>query len=315
MALRALKTDEEIGAVPLDQPVLIELPEGMTHIAADVDVPSDKGKKAAPETDDGSKRLQEQLDAALAAQRAEGERAARAEREAAQRRMEADAARARAESLEKDVVTGGLAAAQSDLAAAKADLVRAGEAGDYAAMADAQAKIGRASAQVLALEGGAAEIAERKPAPAPAAPRQVTFSESVHANPGLMQAEKDWMLRNEKAFGDADFNRKLETAYQGAMLNGLVRGSQAYFDHIERATGLKEADAGHDDERDVNVSPPVSRREPNGDGKRNSSLVELDPEQRDMARRLGVTDVEFARQVKRMEADKKANPEKYFVQQ
>jgi hypothetical protein len=321
---RALKTEDEISAVSLDRPVLIELPEG-------IDLGEEPGEadKVNPEPkpepeDDGAKKLQEQLDAALAAQKAEQERREAAEREAvaaqriaAQQAAQAEEARKRAHALESDVISGGLQAAQNELAAAKAELVRAGEAGDYAAMADAQARIGRASAQVVNLEGGAAEHSERKPVerkPDPQVePRQQTWAEHVQGNPNLMSTEKDWMLRNETHFRDADFNRKLEFAYNGAMQKGLVRGSDAYFDHIERATGLKTEPERHNDEREDTVpQAPVSRNERGGDGRpavRNT--VTLSPEQREMAHNMGLTDVEYAKQVARFDKARRDDPERY----
>ena len=160
MALRAVKTDEEIANIPLDQPILVELPGGM----GDEEISEVKPGKAAKEpTDPGAKQLQDQLEAAQAAQRAADDRAARAERDAAESRRMAAEATKRSQSLEGDIITGGLAAAQAELAAAEQELERAGEAGDYKAMAKAQSRIGRASAQVVNLESGAAEIAERKP--------------------------------------------------------------------------------------------------------------------------------------------------------
>jgi phage I-like protein len=313
MAQRALKTDEEIGNVPLDQPVLIELPSGMdTSVMGFDELGDGKGKTAA--NDDGAAALQEQLNAALAAQQADRDRADRAERLAAQRSTEAEEARNRANALEGDVISGGLNAAQGELASAKAEFVRAGEAGDYAAMAEAQARVGRASAQIVNLEGGAAEVAERKPAPQPQQqPRQASFSENVRANPALMTSERDWMIRNERHFGDADFNRKLEFAYQGAMNKGIVRGSPEYFEHIERATGLKAGSADTDtNERQTNVQAPVSRSERGSDGRAASpNTVTLSPEQREIARSLGITEIEYATQVRNLEAARKADPERY----
>ena len=153
MTLRALKTEDELRAVPLDQPVLIELPSG----AIEDDEPVIEAKKQEPKPkseptiDPDAKRLQAQLEAAQAAQRAADERAARAERAAQE-------AQARTQSLEGDLITGGLAAAQAERDAALNEYVRAGEAGDLRAQALAQSKIGRSEAKILNLEAGAAEV-------------------------------------------------------------------------------------------------------------------------------------------------------------
>jgi len=83
MALRALKTEEEIAGIPLDQPILVELPGGVVE-----EEEKQEAKKADIEPD--AKRLQEQLEAAQAAQASERARADKAEREAAARTQEAD---------------------------------------------------------------------------------------------------------------------------------------------------------------------------------------------------------------------------------
>lgn len=308
MALRALKSEEDIAGVPLDQPILIELPGGISPEEPEEVVKTEK--KPAPEpAEPDAKRLQEQLEALQAAQRADRERADRAERLADQRAKEADEARKRNVSLESDIITGGLSAAQSDRDAAKVAFRTAFEAGDASAMADAQSRMGRAEAKILALESGAAEVAERKEVkPEPQQQRQVSWEDQVRGNPNLMSAERDWMLKNETAFRDRDFNIKLNSAYEVAMHKGLIRGSQEYFDHIERATGLKTPEAG--EEREVSMQAPVSRSERGPDGK-SPSRVTLTPEERDMAKSMGVSEIDYARQKVAFEAARKADPERY----
>lgn len=322
--MKALKTDEELLAVPVTQPVLVELPTGFEPVTSDDD---GKDKSADTSVDDGSQRLKDDYEALKAQSARDTARADQAERDAAearriasQREREATDALTRSQALENDLITGGLSAAQAELAAAESELERAGEAGDYKAMAKAQSRIGRASAQIVSLESGAAEAAERKVEPKrePEPRRQeipADFATRVNSNPNLLQAEKDWMIKNETAFKDPDFNKKLEFAYQGAVAKGnLVRGSAAYFDFMERATGLKadpRDDNDNDDERGTAVSAPPSRNERGGDGRPNNGKITLEPEQRALARSLGVTDIEFARQVAVFEVARKSDPEKY----
>jgi hypothetical protein len=168
--LRALKTDEEIAAIPLDQPILVELPGGVIDDLGDTDATGKGGKVEKTETvDNGAKVLQEQLEASQRAQESERARADKAEREAVDARKAVAEANKRTTTLETDVITGGLAAAQAEVAAAESELERAAEAGDFKAQAKAQTRIARAAAKVLNFEAGAAEIAER---PAPEEPRQ-----------------------------------------------------------------------------------------------------------------------------------------------
>lgn len=317
MALRALKTDEDLAGIPLDQPVLIELPGG---VEIEGEAAPLETKKPEPNLDADAKKLADELEALKAAQKADRERAERAEREmaeakrvASERAREAEEARKRNLSLESDIITGGLQAAQNDRDAAKAAFRTAYEAGDAAAMAEAQSRLGRAEAKILALESGAAEVAERKeakPDPRQEQRQAPTFEEHVRSNPQLMTSERDWMIRNEAAFRDPDFNRKLEFAYQGAIQKGVVRGSPEYFDHIERATGLKTAPAEENGE--LSVQAPPSRSERSVDGRStNPGRVTLTPEERDICRSMGISEIDYARQKVAFGVAQKNDPERY----
>src|SRR5262249_47002607 len=120
MAQRALKTQEEINEIPIDQEIVVELPGGVSE-DTEVEV-KPKPAKAEKKPDDGARQLQEQLEAAQAAQQAERTRAERAERDAAEARRVAQEAQTRTQALEGDLITGGLAAAQAELAAAEQEL-------------------------------------------------------------------------------------------------------------------------------------------------------------------------------------------------
>lgn len=311
MVNRAFKTDEEIAGIPLDQEIMIELPDG---VSIETDKPAEK--KTAP-SDPDAKTLQEQLEALQATQRADRERADRAESEVTETRRiaslaarEAQEARQRSAALEGDIITGGLSAAQGERDAAKQSLQQAGEMGDWKAIADAQSRISRAEAKILAFESGAAEVAERREARPEQReqPRQQSWAESVRSNQALMSSEREWMLRNEGSFKDPDFARKIDFAYQGAIQKGVVRGSPEYFDHIERATGLKQPTG---DEGNISMQAPPSRSERSVDGSSSSNRVTLTPDERDMCKNMGISEIEYARQKVRMGVEMKNDPAKY----
>lgn len=309
VALRALKTDEEIAGIPLDQTILIELPGAVIE-----EEPREKpGKVKQDEPVDGAKVLQEQLEAAQRAQAASDARAEKAEREAAEARRLAAEATKRSTALEGDVITGGLSAAQAERDAAKLAFEQAGEAGNFKEMANAQDRIARAAARILNFEAGAAEIAER---PKPEARQEQilqqprNWEESVRSNTGLLRAEQDWMIKNKTAFDDPDFGKKLDFAYAGAQKGGVVRGSQAYFDYIERATGLV-ADDRDDNHGSGNVQAPPSRGERDTSGRQTNNRITLSPEERDLAKSMGVSDIEYARSKQNFETARKADPDKY----
>lgn len=320
--MKAFKTDEELAAIPLDKPVLVELP---TSTAFDIDESANQ-EAPAEQPDDGAKRIEADLAALKAERDRERDRAARLERDAQEARRLAEAQKAELEALrtrslrdENDLIANGLAAAQAERAAAESELERAFETGDAKAQAQATAKISRASAKILNFESGAAELAERKETvrteperrePERSAPQD--FASAINANPNLLPAEKEWMIRNQSSFNDPDFNKELDVAYTRAVKKeGLVRGTPAYFDYIEKFTGLKRATTEEDDERNPPVSAPPSRQERGSDGRPTSGRIMLSPEQREIARSLGVSDIEYARQVAAFEQARKSDPEKY----
>lgn len=305
MALRALKTDEEARAVPLDQPILIELPGGTIE-----DEPEDKKTSKVEPSDPDAKRLQEQLEAAQAAQRASDERASKFERDANERiakaEREAKEAHERTRALEGDVINGGLSAAQSERDAAMNEYIRAGEAGDLKAQAHAQSKIGRAEAKILNLESGAAEIAERKTEPKQEQRQQLDPMAAIDANPNLLPSEKAWLKSHPDSVIDTRRNNELSVGYERAIKKGLVRGSADYLAFLDDFMGY----ASNNEDRSTSVQAPPSRNERGNDG-RPSNRITLTPEERDIAKSLGVSEIDYAKNKVRFEEARRADPEKY----
>lgn len=308
MALRALKTDEEISHVPLDQPILVELPGGVID---EPEVKPAKTSKVEP-TDPDAKILQGQLEAAQAAQRADAARADKAEREVTEARRIAAEATTRNQSLEGDIITGGLAAAQAELSAAEQELERAGEAGDFKAMGKAQSRIARASAQVVNLESGAAEIAERRPAKVETVQDQtrqppLDINVAIDTANNLLPAEKTWLKAHPDAFMPGPRNNELSVGYERAMKQGLVRGTQPYFEYLEEFMGYAKPD--NQGSRDVQAPP--SRNDRGNDGRPSGNTIRLTPEQREIAKSMGVSEIEYARQVQNFDRARQADPDKY----
>lgn len=316
MALRAVKTDEEASATPLDQPILIELPGGTIEDEPE-DKPERKAKTSKVEpSDPDAKKLQEQLEAAQAAQRTSDERAAKSERDANERvaraEREAADARKRTAALEGDVINGGLSASQSERDSAKAAFKSAFEAGDANAMADAQSRMGRAEAKILSFESGAAEIAERAETEKTQV-RQEPVRQNVDVNTAidtagnLLPAEKTWLKAHPDAFMPGPRNNELSVGYERAMKQGLVRGTDPYFEYLEEFMGYKS----NQDDRSISVQAPPSRQERGNDGRPSGNRITLSPEQREIAKSLGVSEIEYAKNVIKFEEAKRADPEKY----
>jgi hypothetical protein len=91
------------------------------------------------------------------------------------------------------------------------------------------------------------------------------------------------------------------------MKQGLIRGTPAYFDYLEEFMGYKTSDT----DRSISVQAPPSRNERGNDGRPSGSRVTLTPEERDIAKSLGVSEIDYAKNKVRFEDAKRADPEKY----
>lgn len=317
-ATRALKTQEEISAVPLSEGVVIELPDGVVvPDAATDDVVVEK--KAAVEQKDGASILQEQLDAAKAATaRAEkqvaDERAARvkAEREAA-------AAQSRVADSESEAVASGLAGAQAEQKAARAALKNAQDTGDSEALADATERLARAASDIRDFERAQAQLStererekERVTTQDRAAP--VDPIAAIDANPQLMAEEKTWLKAHSDCMIDPRRNARLGVAYDDAIAKGLIRGTKPYFDHLEQFMGYaKAAPATADsqtEEADVQAPPTRADRDASGRPSGNGT-VRLTSEEREIARSMGVSEIDYAKQKVAFDTARRADPERY----
>lgn len=327
--LRPLKTAEEVKAIPANQPVLIALPAAVSNSEPEPPAGGEGNGGTPPQRQapaaEGAAALEQQLKALKDARAADAARLTQAERDR-------DAALARAREAEQDVagaeqraVTTGLAGAQADLAAAKQALKIAFEAGDAAAMADAQEKIGRSSAKVLQYEQQGAEVAQRVEEAKRAPPQAQTVDPmaAMESNPQLYPQEKDWFRRHPETWTDRRMNVRLEDGYFRAMDKGLTRGTPEYFAFLDQHMGYAAArtqngngagDAHDGDDGHAMAAAPVSRE--NGsmaNGQTRPGEILITPEEREIAESMGISPVAYAEQKLRMAQDKKARPEAYYI--
>lgn len=321
--LKPIKSAEELSAIPLDEPVLVELEPAKTGAEREEE-PPEAQDDAPPE--EGFKALRQQLEAAQAATKAAEEaaerervRAREAEKDRVRLAQEAEEARSRVASTETSMIETGLEAAKSELGNARKAIKTAFESGDSEALADAQERMSRAAADIREYERAMAEMETRK-TKQPERQQQPNLSaeEAIDANPNLMAAEKTWLKQHMDAVVDPNRNKDLGLAYQMATREKLTRGSPEYFEYLETFMGYKKAppktDAvDDDDDGETIVAAPVSRenRSSSGQYAPSSNKIKLTPEQRQFAQTMGLTDVQYAQQVAALERDKKLNPEKY----
>lgn len=312
MSMKALRKDEDIAAVPYDQPVLVDLGTEDDAVQVAPEAPVEPEKKVKEPTDDGVNVLKEQMKALEEATKRANDRAAAAEAEADRARRERQEAVKSQARTEEDAIQSSIAAAQAEQLSAKAALKAAFEAGDADALADAQARIGRAAADLREFEKAAAIISERKEAPVEQPRHQYQAPQDINAaidaNPQFLPTERDWLKKHPEALMDASRNKELEVAYIKATRKGLSRGTPDYFKFLETEMGYA---APEHNEADVMTAAPVTRNERGSDGRPSNGRVMLTPEQREIAKNMGVSEIEYARQVMSFEAARKADPDKY----
>lgn len=313
--LKPLSKDEELSAIPVDEPVLVELeprPSGEEQ-----DEPEKPAKTRTPKADDvdpGVAALQTQM---ADMQRANDTERARLAKDAADARREAEEARQSVADTEADLVANGLQAAQQQRDAAKLAVKAAFEAGDADKLADAQEQLGRAAADIREFERAAAVQSQREKAP-PVVQRQEApsdFNATLNAMQ-LMPAERDWFTKHQDALIDPRQRTRLDAAYYDAMDEKLVRGSPEYFEFVDQRLGYKKPARADADERTPIVSAPVSRDNRSavtGKVAVGPNQVYLSPAQREMAKNMGISDKAYADGVRQRDAAKLADPEKYYV--
>lgn len=329
--LKAMKTVEELNAVPTDEPVLVQLEPAATSAANDDEPVNDAAPKAAEKTDDagtdaGIDQLRNELAAAQKAREAsdaqiikEREDRQRAEQAAADAARKVRLAESHSLDTEEQAIGAGLSGAQAERDAAKAAVRSAFEAGDADKLAEAQERLGRVAADIREYERAQAALADRKaeaarqPEPQQSRPSDIN---SLIDQMNLLPAERDWLKAHPESLMDRSRNVELDAAYIKATRKGLARGTPAYFQFIEKEMGYVDdnANAGADqnnrDDSDI-VSAPVAREARSSSGAPTGNRVVLSPEQREFARTMGLTDIQYATQVLALRRDKSENPEKY----
>lgn len=328
--LRPIKDEKQLAQIPVTEPVLVELEPPAT--GADIisstepeDKKVEKKLNGHDDVDPAVKSLKDQLEAQKEANRLSDERVQKAEqerREALRKAEEAErkAKEAQTQSVEseRDLIQNSLSSAQSEQAALKGAYAQALEAGNFAAAADIQDKMGRTSAKILHLESAAAHM-DRRAEEAKKQPerreQQVDASTLIENNNQLLPGEKDWLKKHPELVLDARRNQELGVGYDRAQRQGLIRGTPEYFAFLDDFMGFKKAEVKRDEESedDITVSAPVTREggSMTEGNKSSDNRIVLTPEQREFARTMGISEVEYARQQLKLKQDKKENPERY----
>lgn len=273
---------------------------------------------AEDQVDNDAAELQKQIDALKKSEELHRTRVADAEKErdaAIQRINEqaTESVKLRKETFQSqaDAIEAAIAAATTEAERATADIENYGNLQDWKAMAEAQRRLSRAEANLSKLEDGKLEVEQRIKA-VPEKP------ETVERKPqdNTPELVKSWISKHPDYIQEPRKNDKIKALHWDALDAGHSYGSQEYIDFIDTELGFKKAPVKDEDDdgepparpqqRNSILSAPVSREAPSTPGKDRGGTIKLNREQREAAAAAGITEAEYAKQLRKLN-EMKAN--------
>ena len=271
--------------------------------------------KEPPEADEAAKTLQAAVDnerrlrtaaeqTALTAQQvAERERQARLSRE-----QELQATRETLEARELAAIETGIVNATKEIAAAQKEVSAALAAGEFEKVAEAQTKLGKATAALDRFEGKKADyeagqqtrttegaVTETQP--------MVTATPLERWIAGMEPAAQTWLRAHQECApphvgGRLDMHSKMMRGHYDALAQGFGPNTEDYFRVIEESTGFRKPAAAAATEegsaevkpkpepapRKAQVSAPPSREPPGTPSNGTSRTVRLSKDEQEAAR-------------------------------
>jgi len=293
---------------------VLEVPDEETTdvLAQDQDKELEVTGDDLPEEEDASVAFQKQIEALKRSEQAAKDRADQAirDREEALTRAktrEAEVAQLRKTTVESqtEAISSALAAAMADAESAQRDLAAAGEAGDFAAQGVAYRRLAKAEANIARLEDGKAELEERAKAQ-PVEQRQQDPIEAmdIPAEAKALLREKPQYLTNPR------LNAKMNAIHWDLLDEGYESFSSEYIEEIRTRMESKKASKVEEQEEEVQpqrratVSAPVSREAPSSSGTDRPGRITLTVQQKEAAKIAGITEVEYAKNLQRLKAEK-----------
>lgn len=266
--------------------------------------------------EDASVAFQKQIEALKRSEQAAKDRADQAvrDREEALTRAktrEAEVAQLRKTTVESqtEAIASALSAAMADAETAQRDLAQAGEAGDFAAQGVAYRRLAKAEANIARLEDGKAELEERAKAAKDAPVEQQQQRDPIEAMD--IPAEAKALLREKPQYlTNARLNAKMNAIHWDLIEEGYESFAPDYLEQIRERMEAKKAPKAEEPEEEVQpqrratVSAPVSREAPSSSGAERPGRVTLTVAQKEAAKIAGITEVEYAKNVQRLKAEK-----------
>lgn len=264
------------------------------------------------------KAVEEERRRAAEADRQRRDAEARAQQAATEARQTQHVSERATATAQLDAVKNALESQQSSLTGLKAAYAAAMAEGDFAKGADIQAEMATTGARIVQLELGRDELDKRiKTAPeeTPQAPQSDYERKEAYIRT-MPSKVQDWLrgANGERYFNDRGFQQKVAAAASYAQnVKSIDPNSDRYIEFIETEVGLRQAAAESptaaqpggapargrdpDDARRMTAAPAggstAGSVRSNADG---STSVYLTPDEKDMARRMGVSESDWARE-------------------
>lgn len=267
-------------------------------------------KKDAVDPNEAIQALKKQLDDSESARR-QAESAARAEYERSQR-----AAR-EVEDTNLTLVNNAIETVKRESEILENNLAEAFASGDHRQAAAIQRQISANEARLLQLETGR-DAMKSQPRP-PAPPPRMDPVEALAST--LSPRSAEWVRRNPEYVRDARKMQEMVAAHQLTVARGAKPDTDEYFERVEAILGVGKKARSEEVDADPMSSAsapakgriasppaaPVSRGASGAGGNPRPNVVRLSAAEREMARDLGVSEQEYARNKVALQREGKLN--------
>jgi hypothetical protein len=289
----------------------------MSETEKEIEIDFDAVEKAAKEPEIKIEEAKEAPSAEISPEdgietlkkRFEEERLARieAERRADAASRAANEARGQVDEGNLQLVTSAIDTLKRETDILKANLRAAMATGDYSAAADAQEAMADAKAKLLQLENGRAALQEQAKNPR-IHPQQIPAYDPVETLASqLSPRSAAWVRAHPEFARNERLTQKMVAAHNLVTADGMQPDTDEYFESVERILGVQapaastaaaeapmSAASAPTQRRSSPAAAPVSRSG-TGTGGGSPNVVRLSADEREMAKMMGMTAEEYAR--------------------
>jgi hypothetical protein len=296
-----MANEPEQVEIEIEQPAAAEKKDEIEVVKVE-----ESSKKDDLSTEDGIEALRRQL---------EEERSARIAAENAANAAKQHAYKAQNEVADTNLhlINNAIESVKVNTQNLKAAYAQAMAAGDYDSAADIQQTMAENSAKLLQLEQGKQALEE---APKPQAPAPVQSDPVEALASQLSPRSAQWVRAHPEYARNPNLYRKMIAAHELAVADGLEADTNDYFDSIEATLRIRQNAAASSDasadaakvtqRRTAPPAAPVSRSGNAGTGNR-PNVVRLTSDEREMAKMMGMTDQEYAKNKLALQREGKLN--------